>query len=75
MMGESTAMSESLTRPMILTSATISGELRAVLRLDTQYSDWEVALALARACVLLSHLVRNMQAGSSRRLELRRMHA
>ena len=58
MMGESTAMSESLTRPMILTSATISGVLRAVLGLGAQYSDWEIALALANACVCYHILVR-----------------
>ena len=63
MMGESTAMSESLTRPMILTSATISAGLRADLGLDFQYSDWKSALALATACVCFSHLYRLKNAG------------
>ena len=40
-----------------LQSALLSGELRAVRGLGTQYSDWDSALALATACdVLLSHL-------------------
>ena len=51
MMGESTAKSESLTKPLILTSATISAALRADLGLGFQYSDWKSALALATACV------------------------
>ena len=64
-----------LTTPLILTSATISAVLRAELGLGAQYSDWEIALALATAWVCLSHIDQRLQAGSSRRLELRRMHA
>ena len=66
-MGESTAKGESMTKPLILTSATISAALRADLGLGFQYSDWKSALALATACVCLSHLYRlEMQAGFSR---------
>eukprot|EP00966_Prymnesium_polylepis_P239889 5547275-Prymnesium_polylepis.1 len=56
-------------------SGMLSAELRADLGLGFQSSDWKSALALATACVWLSHLYRRMQAGSSRRLELRRKHA
>jgi len=38
-LGESTAKSESMMRPLILASATISAGLRAELGLDSQYSD------------------------------------
>ena len=39
-LGESTAKSESMTKPLILTSATISAALRAELGLGFQYLDW-----------------------------------
>ena len=57
-LGESTAKSESMTKPLILTSATISAGLRAELGLDSQYSDWTNAGALATACVLVTSCYR-----------------
>ena len=74
-LGESTAKSESLMRPLILASATISAALPGGSRSCSLYWDRESALGVASACVSVPESSENMQAGSSRRLELRRMHA